>query len=235
MQATTAQPTVPVPALAPAAAPAAATARPLAVTFTDVDGTTQTLLIPQTRQAIADLRARRSELSDQLTSAANRRHRLSEEIKSAPEGASRIGLEQRLAVLDKRIVQLESDIAATGRQLSSAPQTLTSEAWRPGRRGDLPPEVARVVTIGTMFILFPMALALARNIWRRGSKPAVVPQQLSSAAEQRLERLEQGVDAIAIEIERVAEGQRFVTRLLAEANGALKLSQGEESREKVPT
>jgi hypothetical protein len=35
-------------------------------------------------------------------------------------------------------------------------------------------------------------------------------------AQQRLERLEQAVDAIALELERVGEGQRFVTRLLAE-------------------
>jgi hypothetical protein len=33
-------------------------------------------------------------------------------------------------------------------------------------------------------------------------------------------RLETAVDAIAIEVERIAEGQRFVTRLLAESNGA---------------
>jgi len=33
-----------------------------------------------------------------------------------------------------------------------------------------------------------------------------------------LERLEQGMEAIAIEIERVAEGQRFVTRLLSEGH-----------------
>jgi hypothetical protein len=32
----------------------------------------------------------------------------------------------------------------------------------------------------------------------------------------RLDRLEQAVDAIAIEIERISEGQRFVTRVLAQ-------------------
>jgi hypothetical protein len=35
---------------------------------------------------------------------------------------------------------------------------------------------------------------------------------------ERLERIEQGMDAIAIEVERVSEGQRFVTRLLSERN-----------------
>jgi len=34
--------------------------------------------------------------------------------------------------------------------------------------------------------------------------------------EARLERIEQAVDTIALEMERVGEGQRFVTKLLAE-------------------
>jgi hypothetical protein len=34
--------------------------------------------------------------------------------------------------------------------------------------------------------------------------------------EHRLERIEQAVDAIAIEVERMAESQRFTTRLLSE-------------------
>lgn len=42
-----------------------------------------------------------------------------------------------------------------------------------------------------------------------GTAPAI--EQL-----ERHERLEVAVDAIAIEVERIAEGQRFVTRLLAE-------------------
>ncbi|HEX6574248.1 MAG TPA: hypothetical protein VF042_04690, partial [Gemmatimonadaceae bacterium] len=49
---------------------------------------------------------------------------------------------------------------------------------------------------------------------------------LSPHVEQRLERLEQGVDAIAIEIERITEGQRFVTKLLSDTSQpALKLPQ----------
>ena len=35
----------------------------------------------------------------------------------------------------------------------------------------------------------------------------------------RLERMEQAIETIAVEIERLAEGQRFTTRLLAERAG----------------
>jgi hypothetical protein len=39
---------------------------------------------------------------------------------------------------------------------------------------------------------------------------------LSSATEARLERIEQAVDSIAIEVERISENQRFTTKLLSE-------------------
>ena len=41
-------------------------------------------------------------------------------------------------------------------------------------------------------------------------------QQAPIDQHERQERIELAVDAIAIEVERIAEGQRFVTRLLAE-------------------
>ena len=37
-----------------------------------------------------------------------------------------------------------------------------------------------------------------------------------SLPNERLERIEQAIDAVAVEVERIAEGQRFVTKLLAE-------------------
>jgi hypothetical protein len=39
---------------------------------------------------------------------------------------------------------------------------------------------------------------------------------MSAAADARLSRLEQAVDAIAFEVERISEGQRFTTKLLSE-------------------
>lgn len=42
------------------------------------------------------------------------------------------------------------------------------------------------------------------------------PAELPKGLEQRLERIEQAVDSIAIEVERISEGQRFTTKLLSE-------------------
>ena len=228
MQATTVQPvTTPLAPAAPVGPPT--------VTFTDVDGTTQTLAVPMTKQAVNDLKSRRSQLSDQLTSAVGRRNKISEQIAAAPNGASRTGLEQRLVVLDKRIVQLETDIASSGRQLAAVPTSIIGSQSDPPTKGDIPDNVAAISGTAIVLLGFPLVLTLARNLWKRGTRKAVAAQQqLSPAVEQRLERVEQGVDAIAIEIERISEGQRFVTKLLSEGPAGLRL-QGETVRERATT
>jgi hypothetical protein len=39
---------------------------------------------------------------------------------------------------------------------------------------------------------------------------------LTADTDQRIARIEQAVDSIAVEVERISEGQRFTTRLLSE-------------------
>lgn len=53
--------------------------------------------------------------------------------------------------------------------------------------------------------------------------------------ESRLERIEQSVDTIAIEMERIGEGQRFVTKLLAERPATPLAEAKNPPRERVIT
>lgn len=59
----------------------------------------------------------------------------------------------------------------------------------------------------------PIARAIARRIERGvgGGSQASLPNDVGA----RLERMEQAIDAIAVEVERIAEGQRFTSKLLA--------------------
>jgi hypothetical protein len=176
---------------------------------------------PLTARDIAALKARRSELSTQLESATSRRNSLAGRLVNA-DGVNKAGLEQRIQLLDNRILQLETDLAETGRQLSSAPAGLSSSGGFASNPLGLNPNqitgISIVGIIGMTFIALPIALAIARNMWRRGSRHAAAATPSPESA-QRMERLEQAVDAIAIEIERVSEGQRYMTRLLAEGSG----------------
>ena len=63
-----------------------------------------------------------------------------------------------------------------------------------------------------------MVVTISRMFWRRGSMPRQGPSQAENA--ERLARMEQAIDSIAIEIERVSEGQRFVTRLMSDRQPA---------------
>jgi hypothetical protein len=185
--------------------------------------------VPTTVADIQALRAKRSELSNQLESAAGRRARLSSQL-VGKEGADRAGIEARIGVLDKRIMQLESDIAETGRLLTLAPNSLIASTEQASRGpGNMDPDlVGAMGIVFVIFVLAPIAFSAARMMWKRTNRPPA-PPALSNEAAQRLERLEHGMDAIAIEIERVSEGQRFVTKLLSDAHGSpmLPSSQGE--------
>jgi len=75
-----------------------------------------------------------------------------------------------------------------------------------------------IVLFSTMPIIaigFPLARAYAKKI-ERGNETPRVPSDVSA----RLERMEQAIDSIAVEVERISEGQRFTTKLLAERSGA---------------
>lgn len=178
-----------------------------------------TVIIPRTAREVEAIRRVREQLSNQLISARDRRTELAQQYEGA-SGANRAGLDAQLRVLDQRIVQLETDIAETGRQLTSPQAGLIGvPSAPPGRspRFDRGPMTAFSIVF-TLFVLAPMAIAAARLMWRRASRPAVPPAW--SDATTRFDRLEQAVDAIAIEMERVSEGQRFMTRILTERGAA---------------
>lgn len=69
-----------------------------------------------------------------------------------------------------------------------------------------------VATIGCLVGIGVTARLLMMRAKRLAERPA-------TADNDRLQRLEQAVDAIAIEIERISEAQRFQTKLLAEGRG----------------
>jgi small-conductance mechanosensitive channel len=82
----------------------------------------------------------------------------------------------------------------------------------------VPPAVDRdgpilgIIVIALVFA--PMAFAIAWRLIRRSAPVAGVRELAESNA--RMQRLEQSVEAIAIEIERMSENQRFLTRALTE-------------------
>lgn len=77
--------------------------------------------------------------------------------------------------------------------------------------GELIP-IVLFICVAVTVIGAPIARAIARRI-ERGSSSGSTNQLNEVGA--RLERMEQAIDAIAVEVERIAEGQRFTSKLLA--------------------
>jgi hypothetical protein len=81
-----------------------------------------------------------------------------------------------------------------------------------------PPEsiVILVVVLASLaaatIIFAPLFRALGRRIERRGEPAGVDAQQVTP----RLDRIEQAIEAMAVEVERISEGQRYVTKQMHE-------------------
>ena len=161
------------------------------------------------------LKAQRRELGNQLENLEDRRRDLSQRLQEPMVGgADRKGLEGRITEIDQRISAIDRQIAESEAQIArqAAVPGAAVEPRQPRREG--PPEEAFI--LGGMFIfvvLLPLSIALARRIWRRG---VATITKLPAELTERLSRLEQGVDAVAVEVERIGEGQRYMARLMGD-------------------
>jgi hypothetical protein len=158
-------------------------------------------------------------LEQQLDNLQSQRDNLSRELQQeGVTGADRKGIETRITSMDERITALDKQIAEADAQVAKAAAVpgAAVEPPQPPRNG--PPEEVFVLSAIFMFVFFlPMSIAFARRIWRRSPKIVTTfPKELA----ERLERVEQTVEATAVEIERIGEGQRFMTRLFTEGQGA---------------
>lgn len=73
----------------------------------------------------------------------------------------------------------------------------------------------------TTIAIIALGVPLIRGLSKRFLERPPAPTPLSNDVAERLTRIEQAVDAIALEVERVSEGQRYTTRLMTELRGAL--------------
>ncbi len=125
--------------------------------------------------------------------------------------------------MNAKIARAEADLERVRLQIAQQAGVPTAQIGLTGQL--IPPPSPRWnrspdpdMVVGVSFVLalsfvLPISIAMAKRIWR-GKSQSAAPKTDEIAP--RLDRLEQAVDAVAIEIERIAESQRFVTRILAE-------------------
>ena len=160
----------------------------------------------------------RGELTDQLAQA-----RAVNDHGSANRLVDRIrSLDARSGTLEQRLLQVDDAIAtamARGVPMSSSEGvTVTVPQIRVPRPAVFPrPGVGEPLFFGTiagMMLMFAiLGVLLYRWGWGRAKKKFAAA---GSADPAQIQNLQQAVDVIAVEVERIAEGQRFVSKLLNE-------------------
>lgn len=117
------------------------------------------------------------------------------------------GRDGRQIVVDPRVVSDEDEVANLVRTALEPPRIP-----EPPRSG--PSEAFLIVSVimsalVTMLLGFPLVRAYVR---RMGTAPAAPSPELAG----RLGRIEQAIEAVAIEVERISESERYSARLLTE-------------------
>ena len=168
------------------------------------------------------IKAVREALRFELAQLEERRDDISSQLQNPMvNGANRAGLERRIQQIDSRIAVLEAQAGELDAALARASGTaVTVQPARPSRsanaRGG---EDDPFIIIGALFMLcvaLPLSIAYARRIWRRsGDALAAIPGDIAA----RLSRIEQNVDTVALEVERIGESQRFITKAFSEQRG----------------
>jgi hypothetical protein len=164
--------------------------------------------------SIGDLQSQVQVLTGQMAGLNAERSGLMAQLRSGPV-ADRAGTVAELDRVNHQLALSTGQLANVRAQLSVRQVLQGSLAPRGNTSRRIDPDLIAGLAFAFIFaVMMPISIAYARRIWR-GKPKQDLPRadELSGA---RLERLEQAVDSIAIEIERVSEGQRFVTKVLAE-------------------
>jgi hypothetical protein len=152
---------------------------------------------------VSDLSLKTSQLREQRDAASPAdRPRLDKQWADAQHDMSAAAIE--LSALHSKINHLE---------MMTNPSTAVVMQPPPAPDPFLDREQIMQVLGGSALLMFPLVLALARRLWVRGARRVQVADLESSP---RLQRMEQAIESIAVEVERIGEAQRFTTKLLTE-------------------
>lgn len=203
-------------------APAAPTASTPAVLATPIAAGRSA---PSASAIYEGFRAQRRELTNQLDQLESTRREITGQLEDIPVGSlDRKPLDARITDIDAQITSVDHLLAANATDIAKASAIPGAVVEPPRVIDNNPPEEAWV--LGGMFmviVLLPLSIAWARRIWRRSAAAvASIPREIGD----RLLRMEQALEATSVEVERIGEGQRFLTRLFTEGEGVRSIGAG---------
>lgn len=182
---------------------------------------------PSAPKQLTELRDRANELEVRRKSSDMLQQQFRRERDQSP-ASERFEWEKRLSEAHLDYVNVTAQLDATNQQIKEL-QSVASAQPVAIAQPPAPPQPVAVIAqpapesfpraqdIATMYpggivLLLPLVVTLARRLWVRGVRRESFDLENSP----RLQRIEQAVESIAIEVERIGEAQRFTTKLLAE-------------------
>jgi hypothetical protein len=142
------------------------------------------------------------------------------DVNPAPPTASAADIRRSVRDIAKRATAAAKEARVSAQNAAKQGQEVAPAASTtvPSQNNDdIPPMVGDLlttlcVTFAIVVIGFPLSRAFARRIDRSKAAPAVGGPDLTP----QIRQLQDSVDAMAIELERISEGQRFTAKLLAD-------------------
>jgi hypothetical protein len=166
--------------------------------------------------AYLKLKSRQDVLENQVRQLTEKRDELAGNMNER-RGVDLDGAQNRLKALDAQLQQAEADLNAVTKEMAAAAPAELSYETRTVYQGHDDGDMigAGVGGASIMFALFiPLLYRTFRR--RRWVPSGTTSTQTAAIGGERIERMEMAIDSIAVEMERVSENQRFMTRLLTE-------------------
>jgi multidrug efflux pump subunit AcrA (membrane-fusion protein) len=144
-----------------------------------------------------------------------------QQMRDARTNDQRGAANQAIAGAQQALREAEAELRQLQRETRTGPFVYTgqpasdSRPMIPGEAVDI--AIGFFITCAVIIVGWPISRALGRRFERRGAVPAV-----ESGMTEQLQRIEQSVEAIAIEVERISESQRFLAKLQEKSASALE-------------
>jgi hypothetical protein len=194
----------------------------------DIGQTIREAVEEATREATQEAQQRVREAQQEIREAQQRVREAQQEVREAQQqlreaktadqrgaaGQEVFAAEEQLREAEQELRQLEKATKKQVQVFTSQPP-FESRPQIPGEAVDI--AIGFFVTCAVIIVGWPIARALGRRFERRGA-----PLAVEAGMTDQLQRIEQAVEAIAIEVERISESQRFLAKLQEKSPAALE-------------
>jgi hypothetical protein len=170
--------------------------------------------VREAQQRVRDAQQEVRDAQQQLRDAQQQLREASTDDQRGAANQAIFGAQEAIRAAEQQLRQVEGQTRSTPVIYTSQPPDFQQPVIPPGA---VDIAIGFFITCAVMVVGWPISRALGRRFERRGVSPVVA----AGVAEQ-LQRIEQAVEAVAIEVERISESQRFLARLQDKSTSTLE-------------